>query len=174
MLRHRLQITQALAEADGRLNWKSPKDHERRSVPFPPFLAGELGERMLGKSREELLFSASNGGPLGVSLWRPRVFNVARDCLADFPRVTPNDLRHTAASLSVSAGGNVLALARMLGHEDPSLTLRTCADLFDSDHLDALAEVLDQHRTAALRPSITNSDSETDEESVPSTLQQSA
>jgi hypothetical protein len=47
------------------------------------------------------------------------------------------------------------------------------ADLFDSD-LDALADVLDQHRTAALQPSIANSDSETDEENVPGTLQQSA
>jgi hypothetical protein len=56
---------------------------------------------------------------------------------------------------------------------DPSLTLRTYADLFDSD-LDALAEVLDQHRTAALQPSTANSDSETDGESVLSTLQQSA
>jgi integrase len=28
MLRRRLQITQAVAEADGRLEWKSPKDHE--------------------------------------------------------------------------------------------------------------------------------------------------
>jgi integrase len=108
-----------------------------------------------------------------VSLWRPRVFNAARESLADFPRVTPNDLRHTAASLAVSAGGNVLALDRMLGHEDPSLTLKTYADLFDSD-LDALADVLDQHRTAALQPSIASSDSETDEGNVPSTLQQSA
>ncbi|MBI2697222.1 tyrosine-type recombinase/integrase [Mycobacterium nebraskense] len=79
----------------------------------------------------------------------PRVFNVARDSLQEFPKVTPHDPRHTAASLAVSAGGNVLALARMLGHEDPSLTLRTYADLFDSD-LDALADVLDQHRAAAL------------------------
>jgi integrase len=67
---------------------------------------------------------------------------VAQDSLADFPRVTPNDLRHAADSLAVSAGGNVLALARMLGHEDPSLTLKTYADLFDSD-LDALAHFLD-------------------------------
>jgi hypothetical protein len=44
---------------------------------------------------------------------------------------------------------------------------RPCADT-------PLADVLDQHRTAALQPSITNSDSETDEENVPSTLQQSA
>ena len=149
LLRRRLQITRAVAEADGQLNWKSPKDHERRSVPFPVFLAAELGEQMAGKGPKDLLFSASNGGTLRVSLWRPRVFNVARDSLADFPMVTPNDLRHTAASLAVSAGGNVLTLARMLGHEDPSLTLKTYADLFDTD-LDALADVLDQHRTAAL------------------------
>ncbi len=46
MLRRRLQITHAVAEADGRLEWKSPKDHERRSVPFPPFLTEELGRQM--------------------------------------------------------------------------------------------------------------------------------
>jgi integrase len=173
MLRRRLQISQAVAEADGRVEWKSPKDHERRSVPFPAFLADELGKQMLGKGRADLLFSASKGGPLRVSHWRPRVFNAARNSLGDFPRVTPNDLRHTAASLAVSAGGNVLALARMLGHEDPRLTLRTYADLFDSD-LDALADVLDQHRTAALRPSTANSDSESEGENVPGTLQQTA
>ncbi|MGO9182220.1 hypothetical protein [Mycobacterium sp.] len=100
-------------------------------------------------------------------------FNAARDSLEDFPKVTPIDLRHTAASLAVSAGGNVLALARMLGHEDPSLTLWTYADLFDSD-LDALADVLDQHRTAALQPSSANSDSESEGGSVPGTLRQTA
>lgn len=173
MLRRRLQITKAVAEADGRLEWKSPKDHERRSVPFPAFLADELGQRMRGKSREDLVFCASNGGLLRVSHWRPRVFNPARDCLKDFPKVTPHDLRHTAASLAVSAGGNVLALARMLGHEDPSLTLRTYADLFDSD-LDALADVLDRHRTAALRPSNAIGSNETEGKNVPGTLQQTA
>jgi integrase len=94
---------------------------------------------------------------------------VARDSLVDFPKVTPNDLRHTAASLAVSAGGNVLALARMLGHEDPSLTLRTYADLFDSD-LDALADVLDQHRTAALKTPTKESCSETDYEDASGSL----
>lgn len=173
ILRRRLQIAQAVAEADGRLEWKSPKDHERRSVPFPAFLADDLGKPMLGKGREDLLFLGAKGGPLRISHWRPRVFNAARDSLNGFPNVTPHDLRHTAASLAVSAGGNVLALARMLGHEDPSLTLRTYADLFDSD-LDALADVLDQHRTAALQPSNANAGSECEEENVPGTLQQSA
>ena len=62
-----------------------------------------------------------------------------RPC-ADTP-LTPHDLRHTAASLAVSTGGNVLALARMLGDEDPSLTLRTYADLFErTQHIIFLAE----------------------------------
>jgi hypothetical protein len=61
----------------------------------------------------------------------------------------------------------------MLGHDDPSLTLRTYADLFDSD-LDALADVLDQHRTAALWPSIANDDREHDGENVLGTLEQTA
>jgi integrase len=57
-------------------------------------------------------------------------------------KITPHDLRHTCASLAISAGVNVLALARMLGHTDPSVTLRVYADLFDTD-LDAVAETLD-------------------------------
>lgn len=56
-------------------------------------------------------------------------------------KITPHDLRHTCASLAVSAGVNVLALARMLGHKDPSVTLRVYADLFDDD-LDAVAVTL--------------------------------
>lgn len=86
-----------------------------------------------------------------VSHSRPRVSNPARDSLGtEFPKITPHDLRHTAASLVASVGGNVLALARMLGHEDPSVTLRVHADLFDTD-LDALADVLSEARTAALK-----------------------
>ena len=50
-------------------------------------------------------------------------------------------LRHTCASLAVSAGVNVLALQRMLGHTSAKMTLDTCADLFDDD-LDAVAVTL--------------------------------
>jgi integrase len=60
---------------------------------------------------------------------------------AGVQRITPHDLRHTCASLAISAGVNVLALARMLGHADPSVTLRVYADLFDTD-LDKVAEAL--------------------------------
>jgi len=56
-------------------------------------------------------------------------------------RKTPHDLRHTCASLAVSAGVNVLALQRMLGHTSAAMTLDTYSDLFDDD-LDAVAVTL--------------------------------
>jgi len=59
------------------------------------------------------------------------------------------DGRHTAASLAISAGANVKAVQRMLGHAKASMTLDTYADLFDTD-LDAVAVNLDAAiRTAA-------------------------
>jgi hypothetical protein len=57
-------------------------------------------------------------------------------------------LRHTAASLAVSAGGNVKAVQRMLGHASAAMTLDMYADLFDDD-LEAVAEKLDVLREAA-------------------------
>ena len=62
-----------------------------------------------------------------------------RSCLSR--RRLNHDLRHTAASLAVSAGANVKAVQRMLGHAKASMTLDTYADLFDHD-LDAVAITL--------------------------------
>jgi hypothetical protein len=59
-----------------------------------------------------------------------------------FPSITPHDLRHTAASLAVSAGANVKAVQRMLGHARASMTLDVHADLFDAG-LDDVAINLD-------------------------------
>jgi integrase len=58
------------------------------------------------------------------------------------PGLVPHELRHTAASLAVSAGANVKAVQRMLGHASAAMTLDTYADLFDDD-LDAVADRLD-------------------------------
>ena len=66
---------------------------------------------------------------------------VARCQQADetFPRVTAHDLRHTAASLAISAGANPKVVQRMLGHASAAMTLDVYADLFECD-LDAVAE----------------------------------
>jgi hypothetical protein len=67
---------------------------------------------------------------------------------AKVQKITPHNLRHTCASLAVSAGVNVLALQRMLGHKSAKVTLDTYADLFDDD-LDAVAVSLHARYSAA-------------------------
>ena len=89
---------------------------------------------------------------LRIATFRTRVFNPAVTKLrapddagkptTDWPRPTMNDLRHTAASLAISAGANVKAVQRMLGHAKASVTLDVYADLFDDD-LDGVADRLD-------------------------------
>ena len=75
--------------------------------------------------------------------------------------LVPKEIRHTAASLAISAGANVKAVQRMLGHASAAMTLDTYADLFDddleavADRLHAAAEadrrrVADQLRTRAV------------------------
>ena len=145
MLRRRVNISRSVTESGG-LVWSTPKTHERRSVPFPAALADELAALMVGKGRDELVFTDMRGGVLRNSNWRARVFApaVAKCQKADesFPTITPHDLRHTAASLAISAGANVKAVQRMLGHAKASMTLDTYCDLFDTD-LDAVAVELD-------------------------------
>jgi integrase len=154
MLRRRVQVRQAVAEVRGRLVWSTPKSHEQRSVPFPAFLANELAALMIGRSRDDLIFTPVDGGVLRVSNWRRRVFVPAVQRLTKnmkaFPTVTPHDLRHTAASLAISAGANVKAVQTMLGHASAVLTLDTYADLFPDD-LELVSAALDEARTKSLR-----------------------
>src|SRR4030095_4914320 len=67
---------------------------------------------------------------------------------AELEPMTIHDLRHTAASLAVSAGANVKAVQRMLGHASAAMTLDVYSDLFDDD-LDAVSDRLDQAVAAA-------------------------
>lgn len=63
----------------------------------------------------------------------------------EFPTLTPHDLRHTAASLAISAGANNKVLQRMLGHASAAMTLDRYADLFEDD-LETVAGALDAAR----------------------------
>jgi integrase len=95
---------------------------------------------MDGKGREDLLFTSPQGRALRLPNWRQRVFDKAT-ASTGLVGLTPHGLRHAAASLAVSAGANVKAVQRMLGHKDAAMTLNTYADLFD-DELDAVADRL--------------------------------
>ncbi|MGB8794129.1 MAG: hypothetical protein WCD33_21900, partial [Mycobacterium sp.] len=57
--------------------------------------------------------------------------------------------RFGAASLAVSAGANVKAVQKMLGHASAAMTLDIYADLFDDD-LEAVAAALDAARSSSM------------------------
>ena len=157
MLRRRVNVRQSVTEVKGKLVWSSPKNHERRTVPFPKFLADDLAAQMAGKARNNLVFTAPEGGVLRLATFRTRTFNPSVTQLrlvddgkvtTEFPKPTIHDLRHTAASLAISAGANVKAVQTMLGHQSAALTLDTYADLLPDD-LERVAEALDAAREAA-------------------------
>ena len=86
---------------------------------------------------------------------------------AGVQHITPHDLRHTCASLAVSAGVNVLALQRMLGHTSAKVTLDIYADLFDTD-LDAVAASL---HAAYSQPSVLETRSHDAQDHIEQTAQ---
>ena len=145
MLRKRATVSKNAVQVGSETFVGTPKAHKRRSVPLPEFLLPYLARQCEGKGRDELLFADDDGGhlksPHPESGWFGKA--VAASGVA---RVTPHDLRHTAASLAVSAGANVKAVQRMLGHASAAMTLDIYADLFDDD-LEAVATALDQARS---------------------------
>ena len=155
-LQRRLSITRSVTLIGGRRVVKSPKSDKSRWVPVAPFVIEELSVCCIGKAPDDLVFprratrSSDGGGFMpqpyrGVhrAAWFHRA--VQRAGVQD---ITPHDLRHTCASLSVRAGVNVLALSRMLGHSQPSITLNVYADLFDSD-LDAVGGIIEARYATA-------------------------
>jgi integrase len=125
--RRRVSVEENAAEVGSFIEIGTPKTHENRQVPYPAFLAETMQALVAGKGRDALV---SGEGLIHVR--RPKAttgwFNsavcraqkksaAAIEAAVDageepprpFPRVTTHDLRHTAASLAISAGANVKA-----------------------------------------------------------------
>jgi integrase len=142
LLRRRLTVAETLSEVNGHLVWGTPKNHQARSVPIPSFLADQLAEVIAGKSAADCVFTTWHGKPLRNLNFRRDVFDKAAED-AGLAGLTPHELRHTAASLAVSANANVKAVQKMLGHASAAMTLDVYSGLFEDD-LDGVAQRLDQ------------------------------
>jgi integrase len=151
LLRRRLTVTESLSEVNGRLVWGTPKNHQHRSVPVPAFLVDLLAEVVHDAAPDDLVFTTWRGKPLRNLNFRRDVFDRAAED-AGLAGLTPHELRHTAASLAVSAGANVKAVQRMLGHASAAMTLDVYSGLFDDD-LDGVAERLNAVPPAEWYPS---------------------
>jgi len=144
--RGRILIEENAVLVNSTVHVGSTKTNESRSVPFPGFLTTALRVACAGKGPEDLVFAkmgVHHRLPQSQDGWFAAAVKRARKDDHAFPRISPHDLRHTAASLAISAGANVKAVQRMLGHASASMTLDTYADLFDDD-LDRVSEALDR------------------------------
>jgi integrase len=141
LLRRRLTVAESVTEVRGRLVWGTPKSHATRSVPIPRSLTSAFAEVMAGKGPDDLVFTTWRGNPLRNLNFRRDVFDRAAED-AGVKDLTPHELRHTAASLAVSAGANVKSVQRMLGHASAAMTLDVYSGLFDDD-LDGVADRMD-------------------------------
>lgn len=142
--RMRLDVRRSATEVGGVVRVDVPKNGEWRQVAFPDLLLVPLREACGGRDGGDVLFPAADGGyvrrmhgPNDDSSW----FFWAKRRAGIGKPLTFHDLRHTAASLMVSAGANVKAVQRQLGHKSAAMTLDVYADLFDDD-LDAVTNAM--------------------------------
>lgn len=151
--KRRLMIREAVAEVNGKHILGSVKSHERRVVAYPDFLEKEIVDACRAKGADDRLWPAADGGYLRAGNSQNGWFQAAvKRCMRvdpDMSRITPHDLRHTAASLAISAGANVKVVQRMLGHKSAKVTLDTYAALFPDD-LDNVSHALSRQRIAQI------------------------
>jgi len=158
-LKRRITLHENAVTVGGDVHLGTLKSGKSRTVVLPAFVVEELSKTCRGKGHDDLIWPARDGGYLGPpsshDSWLSGAVErcqaaaaAAREEEGDepatpvFPRVTAHALRHTAASLAISAGANVKVVQRMLGHSSAAMTLDVYADLFDDD-LTGVADKLD-------------------------------
>jgi integrase len=119
------------------------KTKRDRHVPVPEPVWKRL-QAELPTDPNDLVFPSRKGGflPLGEYRW---AFDNACDEVG-IEGLVPHGLRHTTASLAISAGANVKVVQRLLGHATASMTLDRYGHLLNDDLsgvADALGKAID-------------------------------
>ena len=143
--RSRVLVRESVSEVKGKLFFGPTKTHQARTVVLPRSVSDRIAAHLADQDTDKgdaLVFVSKAGGALRNSNWRIRVWKPACEASKMPEGLRIHDLRHTAASLAVSAGGNVKAVQRMLGHSTATQTMDRYAHLF-TDDLEALAERLE-------------------------------
>jgi integrase len=121
------------------------KTGEGRSIVLPAVVAEMIFEHVERftdpDDPDALVFPDANGDMIDDARFR-YVFSAWVKSAGLDGHLTPNDLRHSAASFAIAHGATVYAVQRMLGHARASITLDTYAELWDESQ-EELATVLD-------------------------------
>jgi len=147
-LRRRALVAESVTPVKGVLTFGPTKGHERREVPLPRFLLEDLSRHVADRKRDDLVFTGQRGRALRSQIFQRTVLNQACERLG-IQRLTPHELRHTAASLAIASGADIKVVQQMLGHKSAVMTLDQYGHLF-GDRLDIVADAMDAARAEAL------------------------
>jgi integrase len=67
--RRRIRVEESVTEVGGRLVFGPPKTHESRTVILPQFVMTRIAPLLEGKGRDDLVFTAPQGGPLRLNVF---------------------------------------------------------------------------------------------------------
>ena len=156
-LRRRVRVERNVRHTKDGPVYGTPKSGERRTVAITAWVAEKLERRTRGKAKDDLLWTAGDGGPLrplGHTSFFAHAVKRCQEKDPTFPsKLTPHGLRHVAAGLMVSSGASVKVVQRQLGHASAAMTLDRYSDLFDGD-LDVVAARLDEVLSSACRGNV--------------------
>lgn len=149
--RGHIRVDEGLTDVDGLVTFEDPKTERAfRTVPMADLALEHLRRHMDALVNQDdhqaLLFTSPEGGILRPTNWRARFFNPAVNA-AKLTPLTPHDLRHTAASLFISAGANPWMLAEVLGHTDTRMIDRVYGHLFEKDREELRQRMSEKART---------------------------
>jgi len=146
VLRRRVEVSESLADVDGRLIFGPTKTHQARVVTLPKktneMMRAHL-EAFVEAERDALVFTSPEGDPLRSPNFRRRVWWPALDAAGVSREVRIHDLRHTCASLMIMQGAHPKEIQQQLGHSSISVTLDRYGHLFP-DRQDKVADALDE------------------------------
>ncbi len=92
-----------------------------RTIQLGSMTLRKLMEHKDRQDQGELIFPSSVGTPMEPRILLAQFKALLR--LAGLPKIRFHDLRHTAASLMLMSGMNLMRITRQLGHSKPSITL---------------------------------------------------
>jgi integrase len=142
-----LAVKHTLVEVNGQLTLAEPKTAKsRRRIDLPARVVSALRRHRKAQIKEGFpdvpwVFCNSVGGPLRRSHFHANVFKPILEA-AELEPIRFHDLRHTSATLLLSAGVHPKVVQERLGHAQISITLDTYSHVMPSLQVEA-AEKLD-------------------------------
>ena len=105
----------------------------------------DLGDSWRGSPDHDVLFIKADGSPMGIDTpnraFKHAIKRYNQSHEEKLPEITLHGLRHTTASILIDSGMPDVAVAKVLGHSDPSTTRQVYAHAFRKT-VDGAADIM--------------------------------